>query len=61
VDGDRAAIEYRAILRSPDGADITIAGHSYLRFDEDGLVAEHRDYWTQRHGSIEPPHGWGRA
>jgi nuclear transport factor 2 (NTF2) superfamily protein len=59
VEGDRAAIEYWAILRSPDGTDITIAGHSHLRFDDDGLVAEHRDYWDQRDGAAEPPVDWG--
>jgi nuclear transport factor 2 (NTF2) superfamily protein len=59
VEGDRAAVQYWAILRTPDGTDITIAGHSHLRFDEDGLVAEHRDYWTQRDGSVEPSPGWG--
>jgi nuclear transport factor 2 (NTF2) superfamily protein len=59
VEGDRAAVEYWAILRTPDGVDVTIAGHSHLRFDNDGLVAEHRDYWTQREGADEPPPGWG--
>jgi nuclear transport factor 2 (NTF2) superfamily protein len=59
VDGDRAAVEYWAILRSPDGTHVTIAGHSHLRFDEDGLVAEHRDYWAQQDGTIDPPAGWG--
>jgi SnoaL-like domain len=59
VEGDRAAVEYWAILRSPDGAEITIAGHSHLRFDRDGLVEEHRDYWTQRDGAVDPPEGWG--
>ena len=58
VDGDCAAVEYWAILRSPDGSDITSAGSSHLRFDEDGLVAEHRDYWTQRDGAVDPPAGW---
>ncbi len=61
VDGDRAAIEYWAILRSPDGSDVTIAGHSHLRFDDDGLVVEHRDYWAQEDGAMEPPAGWGSA
>jgi nuclear transport factor 2 (NTF2) superfamily protein len=61
VDGDRAAVEYWAILRSPDGTHVTIAGHSHLRFDEDGLVAEHRDYWAQQDGTIDPPAGWGSA
>jgi hypothetical protein len=59
VEGDRAAIEYWAILRSPDGTDITIAGSAHLRFDDDGLVAEHRDYWNQRDGAAEPPVDWG--
>ena len=59
VEGDRAAVEYWAILRSADGSDLTIAGSAHLRFDEDGLVAEHRDYWTQRNGAVEPPEGWG--
>jgi nuclear transport factor 2 (NTF2) superfamily protein len=59
VQGNRAAVEYWAILRSPDGTQISIAGHSHLRFDEDGLVAEHRDYWTQLDGAEEPPSGWG--
>ena len=58
AEGDRAAIEYWAILRSPDGGEITIAGHSHLRFDDEGLVAEHRDYWNQRDGAVEPPSGW---
>jgi nuclear transport factor 2 (NTF2) superfamily protein len=59
VEADRAAVEYWAILRSPDGTHISIAGQSHLRFDEHGLVAEHRDYWTQRDGSVEPSPGWG--
>jgi hypothetical protein len=57
VDGDRASVEYWAILESPDGTHITIAGHSHLRFDDKGLVAEHRDYWTQRDGGEKPPIG----
>ena len=61
VEGDRAAVEYWAILRSPSGSDVTIAGQSRLRFDDEGLVAEHRDYWTQRDGAVEPPLGWGES
>jgi predicted SnoaL-like aldol condensation-catalyzing enzyme len=59
AEGERAAVEYWAILRAPDGVEITIAGSSHLRFDENGLVAEHWDYWTQHEGSIEPSPGWG--
>ena len=58
VEGERAAVEYWAILHSPDGSDITIAGHSHLRFDGEGLVVEHRDYWAQRDGAVGPPPGW---
>jgi nuclear transport factor 2 (NTF2) superfamily protein len=61
VEDNRAAVEYWAILRPPGGTDVTIAGHSHLRFDDEGLVVEHHDYWTQRVGSVEPPRGWGGA
>jgi nuclear transport factor 2 (NTF2) superfamily protein len=60
VKGDRAAVEYWAILQKPEGPEITIAGTSLLRFDAVGLVVDHRDYWTERDGSVEPPPGWGR-
>jgi hypothetical protein len=58
--GDRAAVEYWAILRRPNGSEFTIAGTAVLRFDADGLVQDHRDYWTQREGVAEPPSSWGR-
>jgi hypothetical protein len=58
--GERAAVEYWAILRKPDGSEITVAGAAALRFNDDGLVIDHRDYWTQRDGAVEPPAGWGR-
>lgn len=60
VAGDRAAVEYWAVLRSPDAAEITIAGTSFLRFDADGRVVAHRDYWVQVDGRRDPPAGWGR-
>ena len=41
-------------------ARVTIAGASILRFDADGRVIEHRDYWTLDHGTHPPPDGWGR-
>ena len=60
VAGDRAAVEYWAVLRPPDGDDFTIAGASFLHFNAEGLVTEHRDCWVQADGSREPPAGWGR-
>ena len=59
VSGDRAAVEYWATLLE-DGERVTIAGASILRFDADGRVIEHRDYWTLDHGTHPPPDGWGR-
>jgi hypothetical protein len=60
VDGSRAAVEYWAVLRSPAGEEVTIAGCAFLRFDDEGRVVGHRDCWDQADGAREPPHGWGR-
>jgi hypothetical protein len=59
VSGDRAAVEYWAVLRTQAGDHITIAGAAFLRFGADGRAIDHRDYWTQADGSREPPSGWG--
>ena len=59
VEDDRAAVEYWAILRSPDGKELTLAGMVNLRFAPDGRVAEHREYWDMQEGRREPPPGWG--
>lgn len=53
VDGDRAAIPWWACLRE-DGADVTLAGTSVLRFDADGLVVEQWDSWNQLPERREP-------
>ena len=55
--GDRAAVEWWASWIE-DGEPITLAGSTFLRFNGDGLVTDHRDYWSHITG-IEPPHdGW---
>jgi ketosteroid isomerase-like protein len=54
--GDRAAVEYWAIVRY-EGRDHTLAGTTLLRFDADGLVVEHRDYWALQEGRRERPAG----
>jgi hypothetical protein len=59
VDGDRAAVEYWAVLRPPGGDELTIAGAAFLHFDDDGRVVDQRDYWDQEDGRREPPAGWG--
>jgi hypothetical protein len=50
VSGDRAAVEYRATVRYEE-RDHELAGVTLLRFDNEGLVVEHRDYWA-----LEPAH-----
>lgn len=59
-DGDRAAVEYWALLVEPDGKESTIAGCHLMRFGEDGLVVEARDYWHLEPGHRSPPSTWGR-
>ncbi len=44
--GGRAAVEYRAEITTSDDDDVTLVGVTVLRFDDQGLVMEHRDYWA---------------
>jgi SnoaL-like domain len=53
VNGDRAAIEYWAILSVAD-AEETLAGIALIRFGSDGRVVEQRDYWSMQPGRTEP-------
>jgi ketosteroid isomerase-like protein len=53
VDGDRAAVEYWAVL-SADGEEETLAGIAVLRFGDDGRVVEQRDYWSMEPGRRPP-------
>jgi hypothetical protein len=59
VDGNRATVEYWAVV-SFEGRDETIAGITVIRFDDDGFVAEQRDYWNAQDGRHELPDGWGQ-
>jgi hypothetical protein len=54
VMGDRASISWWASVRE-NGADITLAGTSLLRFDASGLVAEQWDAWNQVGERRRPP------
>ena len=54
VDGDRAAVEWRAAIRA-EGKELTLAGASLLRFREDGLCVEQRDAWEMREGQFARP------
>ena len=59
VDGDRAAVDWWAVVGSRDGSVETLAGTSLLQFSEDGLVLEQRDAWSSAPGRVELEH-WGR-
>jgi hypothetical protein len=48
VDGDRAAVSWRAQTTLVDGGAEDLVGVSLVRFDEDGLVVEQRDVWVGR-------------
>ncbi len=47
VDGDQAAVPWTAQTRLADGGAENLAGVSLLRFSDDGLVLEERDFWNQ--------------
>jgi ketosteroid isomerase-like protein len=59
VDGDRAAVDWWAVMTSKDGSVESIAGTSLLRFDRAGLVVEQRDVWAIEPGRRELP-DWAR-
>lgn len=60
VEGDRAAVDWCAVVTSRDGSVETVAGTSLLRFDADGLVVEQRDAWASAQERVELAH-WARA
>jgi hypothetical protein len=58
VAGDRAAIEWWAVLIE-NGKDVSLAGTSIVRFDGEGRAVEQTDYWGTADGSTPPFKGWG--
>ncbi len=57
IRGDRAAVEWWGVWVE-NGEEITLAGSTLLRFDADGRVVDHRDYWNQLEGRRPPYPGW---
>jgi hypothetical protein len=57
VEGDRAAVEWWGTWVEA-GARLTLAGSTLLRFDDDGFVVDHRDYWNEIERREEPYEGW---
>ena len=58
--GDRAAVEWWASYVE-DGRELSLAGTTVLRFDADGLVVDHVDYWVEGGGRRRPFEGWGAS
>jgi len=54
---DRAAVEWWSSW-TEGGEDLTMAGVTILRFDADGMVVDHRDYWNQLDRREPPFDGW---
>lgn len=57
VDGNRATVEWWASW-TENGEPVTLAGATVLRFDDDGQVVDHRDYWNQQARRSPPYAGW---
>ena len=57
VAGDRAAVEWWSSWVET-GEELTMAGVTVLRFDADGKVVDHRDYWNQSDRREPPFDGW---
>lgn len=55
--GNRAAVEWWATWVEK-GQRLTLAGATVLRFDPDGRVVDHRDYWNQIERREPPFQGW---
>jgi SnoaL-like domain len=55
--GMRAAVEWWANLVQEEH-EVTLSGTTILRFDSDGLVVDHVDYWVQSDGRLPPFTGW---
>jgi ketosteroid isomerase-like protein len=55
--GDRAAVEWWATWVE-EGQRLTLAGTTVLRFDDDGQIVDHRDYWNQVEHRQPPYQGW---
>lgn len=60
VAGNRMAVEWWATMRETEEGDLTLPGCLFLRFSDDGLCEELREYWHVEVGSRVPPRsGWG--
>ncbi len=55
--GDRAAVEWWGSWVESGNA-LTLAGATFLRFDGEGTLVDHRDYWNELRRRASPYAGW---
>jgi hypothetical protein len=60
VDGQRAVVPWYA-TQIENEAPVTLAGMSFLWFDDDGLVVQEWDTWNSAEGLRPRPPGWARG
>jgi hypothetical protein len=58
VAGGSAVVDWWAVI-TLDGSQHTFSGTTWVRFDDDGLIADEHDTWMRAEGRIEPWPGWG--
>lgn len=58
VDGNRVAVEFWTTM-FVSGDEVTLPGCLLLRFDDDGLCTDLREYWHRLAERRQPPPGWG--
>jgi ketosteroid isomerase-like protein len=58
ADGSCAVVEYWVPMVE-EGREVTLVGCALLRFRQDGLIEESREYWFMEPGLHQPYEGWG--
>ncbi len=58
IQSPRVVVEFWTTMRV-DGGELTLPGCLLLRFDDDGLCTDLREYWHTLPELRQPPPGWG--
>lgn len=58
IEGSRVVVEFWTTMLV-DGGELTLPGCLLLRFGDDGLCADLREYWQTLPELRDPPPGWG--
>jgi hypothetical protein len=58
IEGSRVVVEFWTTMLA-GGSELTLPGCLLLRFDDDGLCSDLREYWQTLPEIRRPPPGWG--